>query len=112
MLTREGGRHREHHRPVCPGWRLHFGRDTDALVAEKVGWVRKAAGDRFDRLELAVLIWQVVITDHRRSAAEQVAPRWGMTADQVLASPYFLIGSSDAIVEDLQGCASDKASAT
>ncbi len=81
---------------------LHFGRDTDALVAEKVGWVRKAAGDRFDQLELAVLIWEVVITDHRRSTAEDVAPRWGMTADQVLASPYFLIGSLDAIVEDVQ----------
>jgi hypothetical protein len=49
-----------------------LGRDTDALVGEKVGWVRKAAGDRFDQLELAVLIWQVVITDHRRSAAERV----------------------------------------
>jgi probable F420-dependent oxidoreductase len=81
---------------------LQFGRDTDDLVAEKVGWVREAAGERFDQLELAALIWQVVITDHRRSAAEQVAPRWGMTADQVLASPYFLIGSRSAIVENVQ----------
>jgi hypothetical protein len=64
--------------------------------------VREAAGERFDQLELAALIWQVVITDHRRSAAEQVAPRWGMTADQVLASPYFLIGSRSAIVENVQ----------
>jgi hypothetical protein len=63
--------------------------------------VRKAAGDRFDQLELAVLTWQVVITDHRRSTAEQVALRWGMTADQVLASPYFLISSLDAIVADV-----------
>jgi probable F420-dependent oxidoreductase len=81
---------------------LHFARDTDALVAEKVGWVREAAGERFDQLELAALIWQVVITDHRRSAAEQAASRRGMTADQVLASPYFLIGSRSAIVEDVQ----------
>jgi alkanesulfonate monooxygenase SsuD/methylene tetrahydromethanopterin reductase-like flavin-dependent oxidoreductase (luciferase family) len=81
---------------------LQFGRDTDALVAEKVGWVREAAGERFDQLELAALILQVIITDHRRSAAEQAAPSRGMTADQVLASPYFLIGSRSAIVDDVQ----------
>jgi probable F420-dependent oxidoreductase len=81
---------------------IEFGRDTDALVAEKVGWVREAAGERFDDLELAALIWQVVVTDHRRSAAEDIAPRFGLTADQVLASPYFLIGSLSTIIEDVQ----------
>jgi probable F420-dependent oxidoreductase len=81
---------------------IEFGRDTDALVAEKVGWVREAAGQRFDSLELAALIWQVVVTDHRRSAAEDVAQRFGLTADQVLASPYFLVGSLSTIIEDVQ----------
>jgi hypothetical protein len=49
-----------------------------------------------------MLTWQVVITNQPRSTAEQVAARWSMTADQVLTSPYFLIGSPDAIVEDVQ----------
>jgi hypothetical protein len=64
--------------------------------------VREAAGERFDQLELAALIWQVVVTDRPRSAAEDVAPRWGMTGDQVLASAYFLMGSLPAIVEQVQ----------
>jgi probable F420-dependent oxidoreductase len=81
---------------------IDFGRDTDALMADKVRWVREAAGERFDHLELAVLIWQVVVTDHRRSAAEDIAPRFGLTADQVLASPYFLVGSLSTIIEDVQ----------
>ncbi|MGI8417522.1 MAG: TIGR03621 family F420-dependent LLM class oxidoreductase [Nakamurella sp.] len=84
------------------GGGIDFGRDTDALVGEKVSWVREAAGERFDQLELAALIWQVVLTDRPRSAAEDVAPRWGMTGDQVLASPYFLMGSLPAIVEQVQ----------
>jgi probable F420-dependent oxidoreductase len=84
------------------GGGLDFGGDTDAVVSEKVRWVREAAGERFDQLELAALIWQVVITDRPRSAAEMVAPRWGMTGDQVLASPYFLMGSLAAIVEQVQ----------
>jgi probable F420-dependent oxidoreductase len=81
---------------------IDYGRDNDALVAEKVGWIREAAGERFAQLELAVLIWHVVVTDHRRSAAEEIAPRRGMTAEQVLASPYFLVGSLASILEDVQ----------
>jgi probable F420-dependent oxidoreductase len=84
------------------GGGLDFGGDTDAVVGQKVRWLREAAGKRFDELELAALIWQVVVTDRPRSAAEVIAPRWGMTGDQVLASPYFLVGSLAAIVEQVQ----------
>jgi probable F420-dependent oxidoreductase len=89
-----------------------IGSDTDAVVGAKVSWVREAAGERFDQLELAALIWQVVVTDHPRSAAEAVAPRRGLTGDQVLASPYFLVGSLPAIGEQSKRCANDTASAT
>jgi probable F420-dependent oxidoreductase len=84
------------------GGGLDFGSDTDALVGEKVRWVREAVGERFGQLELAALIWQVVVTDDPRSAAEAVAPRRGMTGDQVLASPYFLVGSLPGIGEQVQ----------
>jgi probable F420-dependent oxidoreductase len=83
------------------GGGLEFGHDAHALVAQKVAWVREAAGDRFDRLELAALILKIVVTDHPRDAAEDLAPAWGLTADQVLASPYFLLGSVAAVVEDV-----------
>jgi len=76
--------------------------DTHDAVAEKVHWVREAAGDRFAQLELGVLVWAVEVTAHRRSSAEEIAQRWGLTADQVLASPYFLRGSVDAIVDQVQ----------
>lgn len=80
---------------------IDVARDTDALVAKKVNWVRAAAGDRFPDLQLAVLIWRVVITDHKRAAAEELAHGWGLTEEQVLASPYFLIGSQASIIEDV-----------
>ncbi len=75
--------------------------DSEALLAKKVGWVREAAGGRLEQLELSMLIWSVAATDHRRSAAADVASAWGLTADQVLASPYFLVGSASSIAEDL-----------
>lgn len=87
---------------ALPDGGLDVGRDTEALLAEKVSWVRAAAGERFARLELAALIWDVIITDHRQAAAERVArPGW-LTAKQILASPYFLIGSVDALVARLE----------
>lgn len=79
-----------------------FGRDTHQLVAQKVAWVREAAADRFHQLELAALVLKVTITNHRQSAADELAAAWGsVTREQVLASPYFLLGSLASVVEDV-----------
>ena len=48
-----------------------------------------------------MLIWEVAVTDNPRTAAEKIARSRDMTADQVLASPYFLLGSVDGIVEQV-----------
>ena len=87
---------------ATPGGGLDTPGDTEARLAEKVGWVRAAAGDRFERLELAALIWRVAVSDDRRTAAEALAGERSMTPEQILASPYFLIGSIEGIVERLQ----------
>ena len=63
---------------------LDFAEDTHEAVAQKVSWVRDAAGDRFAQLELGLLVWGVEVTGHRRSAAERMAQLWGLTVDQVL----------------------------
>jgi hypothetical protein len=55
------------------------------------------------RLELNALVQQVVVTDDRRGAAEELASRWTqLTADEILQSPYVLIGTVDQMVVDLQ----------
>jgi probable F420-dependent oxidoreductase len=78
---------------------------TEEAIAQKVEWVRQAAGERFAALELNLLIGGVVITDDRQQAAERRAResgRPGVTAEQLLASPYLLIGSIEQIVEQIQ----------
>ncbi len=75
--------------------------ETEASVAQKVDWVRQAAADRFDQLELAMLIWAVVVTDDPGAAAERIAARSSRPVDQILQSPYYLIGTLDAIVAKL-----------
>jgi probable F420-dependent oxidoreductase len=84
-----------------PGGGLDWTEETDGHVAQKVEWVRQAAGERFDHLELAALIWEVAVTDNRHAAVEAIAARSSRPVDQVLGSPFFLIGSINAIVDKL-----------
>ena len=52
---------------------------TIAATEEKIGWVREAAGDRFDELELNIYpsMSPIVVTDHARTEAEALADRSG-----------------------------------
>lgn len=74
---------------------------TVAGTAEKLGWVRDVAGDRFDDLEFNVYPSGVgvSVTDNAlaeaRDAAAFLAGRTAvdLTADEVLESPHIFIGS-------------------
>jgi len=88
----------------------HGGKEPDvsdfraAVVDERVRLVRETAADRFDRLELTALVQRVVVTDDRRKAAEELATgRWArLTPDEILASPFALVGTADQMVDDLR----------
>jgi probable F420-dependent oxidoreductase len=74
---------------------------TVAATRERIGWIREAAGGRFEDLELNVSPLAVV-TEDRASAAARLAPMFAQPPDQLLSSPNFLAGSVEQIVEDLQ----------
>jgi probable F420-dependent oxidoreductase len=81
------------------------GRDLRSLTweatAEKVAWVREAAGERFEELTLNVYpsAVEVTITDDARGearrVADELAKRFGtrLTEEEVLRSPHIFIGS-------------------
>ncbi len=74
-----------------------------ATLAQKVEWVRQAAGTRFYDLELNMVI-APIFTEQRQQRAEQLARErgWsGITAQDVLDMPSIFIGTADQIVEDL-----------
>jgi hypothetical protein len=65
--------------------------------------VRSEAGERFGHLELNVLVQRVLVTDDRAQAAEDLAARWAdLAAEEILQSPYVLVGTVDQLVEDLR----------
>jgi probable F420-dependent oxidoreductase len=78
---------------------------TDA----KLAWIRQAAGDRYGRLELSIVVPFVIVTDERDATAATIATGLDTggagleaSAGNVLASPYVLIGSVDQLVDTLR----------
>lgn len=69
---------------------------------ERVGWIREAAGDRFDQLELQVLIEVAAITPDREGLAEALAPAFGLEPAAALEVPMVVAGTVDQVCETLQ----------
>lgn len=80
---------------------------TAAAAAEKIGWVRAAAGDRFADLELNTYPsgGPIVVTDNARPEAQRRADRLrersgiAITADEILDSPHVFIGSVQGLTD-------------
>jgi probable F420-dependent oxidoreductase len=75
---------------------------SSAATTQKIEWVRQAAGERFSEVEMNTLVFGVVITDQRHKVADEVGRQLGVTAEQILDSIHYLIGTVDQIVEDIQ----------
>jgi probable F420-dependent oxidoreductase len=75
---------------------------TADATAQKVGWVREAAGDRFDQLELHMQVFLFTLTDDRVAAATGVAQFMETTVDEVLRAPIVLMGTEQEVVDQIQ----------
>jgi probable F420-dependent oxidoreductase len=75
---------------------------SDAATREKLEWVRSAAGDRFDSLEINALIQAVAVAEPPPAAADRLAARFKVTRDVVLETPYALLGTIDEICATLR----------
>jgi alkanesulfonate monooxygenase SsuD/methylene tetrahydromethanopterin reductase-like flavin-dependent oxidoreductase (luciferase family) len=76
------------------GSRLDESDATAAAMREKIQWVRDAAGNRLDAIELNVLIQSV---ESDKGAVDDRASDYGLTPEEILRSPYELFGSVDDI---------------
>jgi len=74
---------------------------TPAMTLQKIEWVREAAGDRFDQLELNCLVGFVMVTDDRQSVIDSMAPAFGLDPVDALHVPLALIGTIEQMEEEL-----------
>ena len=70
-------------------------------VDEKIAWVKEAAGDRFDQLELQMQVFKTTVTDKPAEVVEQVAGAFGLPPEVIATAPFFQIGSEQQITENL-----------
>lgn len=88
--------------PGQPPGTLRLGTATEA--AERIRYARACAGRRAEQVQWHCLLQMVVETDDRRAAAEQLAAQNGdqaMTADELLQTPFVLLGTIDEMAEQL-----------
>lgn len=76
--------------------------DGVAVATErKLGWIREAAGDRFEDLELHVRVHLAKVTDDRAGVIDELAPAFGLTPGEAGDTPHALIGSIEEICAQL-----------
>lgn len=77
----------------------------DALPASidaKVALVREAAGERFAALELNAWISVARVADDLGVLGDRLSTRFGAPIEEVLRSPLVLVGSAEAIADELR----------
>ncbi|HEX9259291.1 MAG TPA: TIGR03621 family F420-dependent LLM class oxidoreductase [Acidimicrobiales bacterium] len=77
-----------------------FAGATAAKTAEKVGWITEAANGRDIEIEIGGYL--TIVTDEAAGTAAAIGARFAMEPADVLAHPHALIGSVDAICDELQ----------
>ncbi len=74
---------------------------TAEATARKIAWIRDAAPERFDELELNVTVFFCVVAKDREGTAGRIAQGFGLTGSELLGSPHVLIGTVEEIMDDL-----------
>jgi probable F420-dependent oxidoreductase len=73
----------------------------EQAARQRIGWIRDAAADRFDGIELNLFIFRCCRTDDRSGAAEQIARDSSLDPAQILDSPHYLLGTREQMREQL-----------
>lgn len=72
-----------------------------ARYHERIGWIREAAGGRFDDIELQLLVQFEQVVPNRGEVFEGVAPMFSVTAGEAAQMPIVLVGTVEQICDDL-----------
>ena len=83
---------------IPPGTPHVYGAATD----DKLAWLRAAAGDRFDDLEIQSFVGFTNFTDDRSALAEMMAGAFGVAPEEAIETPVVLAGTLEEMIDDLQ----------
>jgi probable F420-dependent oxidoreductase len=75
---------------------------TADATDRKLGWLRDAAGDHFDELELNCLLLVTIPTDDFDATVDGLASMFGISPEQAREVPHALVGDTARMVDALQ----------
>ncbi len=71
-----------------------------AAIDTKLGWIREAAGERWERLEINVIVFDVDPDFPRRSGPAPERTH-GVSDDEMVQSPHYLTGDAEEMADQL-----------
>ncbi len=71
-------------------------------LEQKIGWIRAAAGPRFEDIEINVQTWVVAVTDQRKEMLEQISQQFPLPYDMLASLPFILVGTVEEIIAQIQ----------
>ena len=77
-----------------------------SALEQQLEWIEAAGGRQRDDLDVGVRVFFGEISEPgepRRAVAERVAATWKMDVDDVLTSPYGMVGDQSAVRDHIQG---------
>jgi len=72
-------------------------------TAQKIRWVREAAGTRFASLELEIGAYFTFVTDAPGPIAAAMGKTFGLSAEEMMRHPHSLFGPCEALCDELEG---------
>jgi probable F420-dependent oxidoreductase len=87
--------------PNADGSGVRLEQFTSRGLEQRVAFVRDVAGERFGSLELNGLLQVVQVTSDRRAVAQAVGARVELGVDDILDSPFVLLGTHEQMAEQL-----------
>ena len=73
---------------------------TEAIVDEKIGWIRAAAGNHAQALEINLIVFDVD-PGYRQGSAHTSIRSEILTTEDIAGSPHYLLGDSETMVDTL-----------
>jgi probable F420-dependent oxidoreductase len=74
----------------------------EAVTDEKLGWIREAAGERLNEIEIAMQVYAGKVTDDRAEGDRALQERYPFAVEEARRVPYAWVGSIDSICEAIE----------
>jgi len=71
-------------------------------LEQKIEWIRRAAGLRFEEIEINVQTWVVAVTDYRKATLEQIGQQFPLPYKMLASLPFILVGTVEEIAAQVQ----------